>query len=105
MKLRVKIKKQASMSKGRNQRDDAAAFYRDNMHSYLKQSKLPPTEWELRQQHQSIHQETIDRFGLFDNNNNNNNRLDDDIKAAYDQVRQSHKELRHKTHIESVLGR
>lgn len=91
------------MPKSKNQRDDAAAFYRDNMHLYLKQSKLPPTEWELRQQHQSIHQETINRFGLYDNNNNN--RFDDEIKAAYDQVKQSHKELRHTTHIESVLGR
>lgn len=92
-----------NMSKSHYERDDAAAFYRENMHSYLRKSPLPPTEWELKQQHQSIQQETINRYGLCDNNNND--RLDDAIKAAYDQVKQSHKEQRYKCHIESVLGR
>ena len=80
----------------------ATKFYQDQMHSFLEESKIPPTEWELNQRHESTHRETLNRFG---SNNNNKNNFEDAIRAAYAQVRQDHKELRHRGLIESVLGR
>lgn len=79
--------------------DPATQFYRDRMHSYLKQSNIPPTEWELNLRHESIHQETLSRFG------GNSNTFEDRIQDAYAQVKRNHKELRRRSLIESVLGR
>lgn len=79
--------------------DPATQFYQDNMQSFLKKSKLPPTEWELNQQHKSVHEETLNRFA------SRSNSFDDEIEAAYKQVKKNHKELRSRSLIESVLGR
>ena len=79
--------------------DPATQFYQDRMRSFLKQSKIPPTEWELNQRHELIHEETLTRFG------SNNDSFEDEIEAAYSEVKKNHKELRSRILIEAVLGR
>jgi hypothetical protein len=41
---------------------DATNFYREKMYSYLRDSPLPPTEWELKNHHEHLQQEVLTRF-------------------------------------------
>ena len=42
--------------------ESMTTFYREKMNSYLRGSPLPPTEWELRNHHEHLHQEVLSRF-------------------------------------------
>lgn len=41
---------------------DVTNFYREKMYSYLRESPLPPTDWELKNHHEHLHQEALTRF-------------------------------------------
>lgn len=80
--------------------NDATQFYQDRMNSVLTSSNIPPSEWELNQCHQLIQSETLSRF-----HSSNDNQFKEQIQAAFVQVKQTHKQLRHWVLIESVLGK
>lgn len=86
----------------------ATSFYREKMDAFLKGSTLPPTEWELKNEHENLQKEAFNRFRSYSVDSNveqGEKVLEADLTRAFSEVKRNHKELRSKTLIDSVLGR
>lgn len=73
--------------------------YKEQMSSWLESNKLPPTNWELKDKHQSLCSEVVSK------SHDSLNTIKDEIDKEFKEVKTRHRLLREQSLIESAIGK
>jgi len=105
--------------------ESVTTFYRERMSSFLRESPLPPTDWELKNHHEHLQQEVLTRYrsSSIDDSTRSTSPsspsrdirrtesesqervLEESLSQAFSEAKKCHKEMRSKMLIDSVLGK